>query len=1337
MSKKLIAIIAAAVLLLGGGYILWDRLASPTDIALVNMSGSFASPLTKSNTNPAVKYHILSTEEFLKHTGGYDLVFLNGMGLHIDEEQQEGFRKYTDAGHPIMTLMSTNPDYDYCNLDSLQIDRIEDYYYNANRQNHESLANYIRKYVDKKKTSLVEPAEIAETPYDVLYHLDETVQIKTVKDFEKYLKEKGYYFEGRPKVVLAGALSAPYSGNRANLDATIQSLIDRKLNVYPLYSSGDELIAFLREIRPDVIIHQAHGRMFFGRLAEQHIRDLQSFDSPVYNPLSMQTTTEEWLDDALGMVGGYMSQSIVMPELDGGIVPYALNFLRQEEDGAIETYAEPTRLEHFADMIARMTDLKTKPNRDKKIAIFYYSGPGQEGLTAAGLETIPALYNTLARLKKEGYTIDLPQSPEALGQLLLRHSTLIRPDVDKSKGLIHYPAQAYEQALEKRLDPYLRKALEEKFGPAPGTLQTGKDADGEYIKVSAIDLGHVVLMPQPAAGVSGDDFEIAHGTQEVPPHFYVAAYLWAEEVYGADALIHFGTHGSLEFTPRKQVALSSRDWPEALIGTTPHFYYYTIADVGEAIIAKRRSYATILSHLTPPFEESDARSTYDQLMRSITEYEKSPSDRLALQVKREAVTLGLHRDLKLDSVLSKPYTEEEIHRLEHFAEEVANEKIYTSLYTTGVPYTEAQLRQTVVAMCSDPIAYSKASLDRLKGTDVPEGRAFTLKYLDPSKALIRRVLDGYTPDSTFVASYGGFTMKEYREADEDDDEAADETRIKHLAIINLSQAILTIRDCYTALKMSPERELDQLTRALHGGYITPTSGGDPITNSSTLPTGNNLYSINPERTPSEVAWERGKKLADQTLEDYRKRHGKYPEKISFTFWSGEYIETEGVTLAQVLYLLGVEPIRDRMGRVSDVRLIPSEELGRPRVDVLVQTSGQFRDVAASRLDLITKAVVLAASAEEGEKYPNYVHEGSVRIEQRLVESGLSPAEAREWAGNRVFGGLNGMYGTSIQGMIFASDRWSDRSEIAETYLHNMGAAYGSTEKWGEYRDGLFRAAVEHTDVVIQPRQSNTWGALSLDHVFEFMGGLNVTIASVTGKEPEAYLADYRNHSNMRMQELKESIGVESRTTLLNPSFAKRVVADGGTSNAGRIAALVENTFGWEVTKPDVIDDEMWDGIYDMWVRDTDHLGTRQYIERVSPASMQEITGVMLESARKGMWSATPEQVAHLADVNAQLTTEYGIAGGSMADQNGQLRDFIRQRLTPDAAKAYDRAVMTSKAQSSTGKSVVLKEEGKAPQSRMQSPFGPTSTIRTLLYIGGALLIVLVLCIVVIRKKHRA
>ena len=1421
-------------------YFVWGRYGSTTRIALVNFPGYQSSGIILSNDNKHVRYDELEQGDIDKFDS-YDCVLAFGMGLKWNDEQRTKIKKLGDKGLPIKVVYATTKENEISSLDAAKDQRISEYLDNGNKKNYRSLSHYIRRYIDGKKWFAPEPDSVAPSSADVYYHLDENVAFDKLADYEAYIKKQGFYHEGAKKVLVIGGLNDPFSGNKQNLDSLITSLDRAGLNVYPISSFSDRL-RFIQEVSPDLIIHFPHGRisMMGGDRVVEYLRER---NIPVIAPLTLMTSREEWEADPQGMMGGFLSQTLGMPELDGAIYPYVLTTQEKNDDGLYVLKAVPERLKKLTELVQRFLTLQTKPNSEKKLAIYYFKGPGQETLAAQGIEVVPSLYNLLLRLKAEGYNLTgLPTDVKAFEAQLMREGPVIQSiaggqmeEYLKTGNPAWVDKADFDKWIAEDLTPLQIKELEETYGPTPGSYMTRTSSAGTpQLAATRIQYGNVVLLPQPVAGIGSDNFAIVHGAASPPPYPYVCAYLWARHAFQADAIMHFGTHGSLEFTPQKQVALSNHDWGDALIAPLPHFYYYTIGNVGESMMAKRRSYASLISYITPPFDESKTRHTFTALQEAIEKYyelkDPTAKDRQSLEVKKHTVGLGLHRELRLDSILTQPYSAKDVERIDNFAEEIASEKVNGTLYTTGETYTPAKVTSTVVAMSADPIAYAKARLDRLRSTKHEDNTSnkhlFYKQYLHPAQQLVLRVLSSQSISPSLVLTYGGITQTELDEAhmicapkkrggmkpdmksdmkpgmkpdqpgkptdkqpthtpqdptaknpmgmgkaisqsqqaqggtqahpqapaqgksagqhpedakkgtmkeQEKEKEPSKQERDKAEAITDLERALNGILANHKAIIESPRLELDATINALNGGFTAPSSGGDAVANPQAVPTGRNLYSVRAESTPSQRAWSQGVQLAQATLKAYKEQHGKYPTKVSYTFWSSEFVETEGVTIAQVLYMLGVEPVRTQFGSVEDVRLIPTSELGRPRIDVVIQTSGQFRDLAASRLALITKAVELVASQGK-ESEENYVAQGSINTEKELVEQGLSPKEARALANVRIFGGINGMYGTGIQEMVTAGDKWEQEKEIADVYLNNMGAAYtGKKEDWGRFVKPLFRAALKNTDVVIQPRQNNTWGALSLDHVYEFMGGLTLSVRNVTGKDPDTYLADYRNHSHMRMQDLKEAIGVESRATVLNPEYVKEALA-GGANSVANITEVVTNTYGWNVMKPEVIDKELWDNLYDMYVRDVHGLGVTQAFEGKSPAALEELTAVMLETARKGMWQASPEQLSTLAARHTELVAKYGPSGGGMTTENHKLRDFIAQHVSPETAKQYKGSMQHldqgSDANASTQDGVVMKRE------TVSDSTGSVTKSFSGLYVVAGVAVLFVILLVVLRIKRR-
>lgn len=1450
IKKKHIFLALLAVIVLGGLAKAYSAWVGTTRIAFLNYQAIALGQISHANDNAMIKLSEITTDDF-NHLDDYDMIIVNGMGLRIDENQR---KQLEEASYkvPTLTHAATNPANNIVSVDNFDADYLMQYIENGGKKNYHSMLAYIRKFIDGKKFMAPEPERVNERPDYLLTHFDpkdekgDELGFNSIREYNAFLAKNGLYKEGAPTILLTGFMGAAPDMEKA---FEKKGFMVYRINKLQSFIAGHHADS----IQANAVVNMAHGR-----LGDYFVEFLKQKNIPLFSPLNINRLTTEWESDKQGMNGGFMSQSIVTPEIDGAIRPYVVFGQRINKEGLQEVYGIPDRMESFVESVQGYVNLKNKKNSSKRIAIFYFKGPGQNALTASGMEVVPSLYNLLVRLKNEGYNVGkLPANPQELAKMIQAQGAVFGTYAEgaytkflQSGHPALVTAQQFAGWTQKALSKKMIKEMNQLYGSFPGKYMATDDGK---LAVARLQFGNVVLLPQVMAGVGGDSFKIVHGTDQAPPYTYVASYLWARYGFSADALIHFGTHGSLEYTPRKQVALDSNDWSDRLIGVVPHFYIYTIGNVGEAMIAKRRTYAQTQSYLTPPFKESELRQTYKQLSDAIQSYEKKATAEQSLKVKALTVKMGIARELGLDAKqMNKPYSADEIARVENYAEELANEKITGKLYTLGVPYDNDDVRTSVYAMATDPIAYGMLAVDKLKGR-AQEGvekhkQLFARLYLSKARNTVTQLLGSASVSDEYICRYVGITPAELQMARKveamqaapdpiqmmmqmaDQMGGAKEAKPKkvdHRTVselraakvshkkrvpqmsreafekmeqtgrfpdkmmeaikkgqkwyqedlkrakmakagkgkssqtgrsskdkgmmmskapkytrqqIRLAQAITTVEHALQnvgkyseALRQSPLNEMSSLMNALNGGFTAPSPGGDLIVNPNTLPTGRNLFSINVENTPSEDAWEKAKELCDNTIKMYCERHkGEYPRKVSYTLWSSEFIETEGATIAQILYMLGVEPVRDAFGRVTDLRLIPSKQLGRPRIDVVVQTSGQLRDLAASRLFLINKAIEMAANAK-GDKYDNLVKAGVTESERVLVEKGMSPKEAREVSMYRVFGGVNGNYGTGIQEMVTAGDRWDKESQIAEVYMNNMGAFYGDEKNWETVRKAAFEAALTRTDVVVQPRQSNTWGALSLDHVYEFMGGMNLAVRNVTGKDPDAYLADYRNHSNMRMQEVKEAIGIEGRTTIFNPAYIKEKMK-GGASSASTFAEIVTNTYGWNVMKPKAIDKEMWDEIYNVYVKDKYHLGTKEFFDKQNPAALMEMTAVMMESARKGMWKATPQQLKDIAKLHTETVNKYKPSCSGFVCNNAKLRNYIASKTDAASAKEYQQNVEQIRdaeaAKNSSDKGMVMKKE------MLNEEAQKTTTVVSGIVVGVIVIVAFVLLAVLIRRRRK-
>ena len=1565
------AVLAAAVL--WGGFAAYQRHLAVTRVAFVNFPGFQLARIERARQHGAVRIAPLDMAA-LDRAADYPVVYVFGRGLQLDQTQLAHLREAGRRGARLFVQGATNPALDVTNMRGEQLDAANGYLEFGGAENYARLLNFSRAELDGKafRSDPVQPP--VERSMDVLFHLDDDLTFETVDAFDAYYDAEGLAKPNAPKIALITSVPGPFNANRDHVDAFIRALEGREWNVYPL-AAAEKRLDFLRRIDPDLVVLMPHGRLTLGR-ADEAIAWLRERDIPMLTPVSVFQNHDDWVTDQEGMAGSMLTMSVVLPELDGGVAPYAVAAQFTDADGYEIFDALPERLDTFCDLVERWLALKAKPNRDKRVAIYYYKGPGKNAMNAGSMEVAPSLLNLLRSLRDAGYTVDgLPETDDEFWELVQAKGPVLGP---YARGAFEeflaagdpalVPAGEYAAWLEADLEPGMHDAVVEQYGPAPGEYMTVDDGEETALAVARVQFGNVVILPQPLPGVGDDTFRLVHGAQKAPPHPYVASYLWTRNAFEADAVMHFGTHGSLEFTPWKQIALSAFDWSDALVGGLPHVYVYIMSNVGEGIIAKRRSYAATVTHLTPPFMEGGLYEGLRPLRDRLDSYRNAADGPVraehARTIRRLATRMSLHVDLGLDP--DKEWTADEMFRLSNHVETIDGEKVAQGLYTLGNAFTAAEVDSTAELMAIDPIAYALARIDSVKGavdaadledevlferryrrrardayarrvagreagtvlsdlvadTDLRHAHAWreaarrpsdddiirgfismgagsrnrpdatvsevrageledlvarilphprkaefverlqseqefarTSQLLDPVQreraktiaavippmaealeiaedpdvfALLEVMQDAALRERTFAmlkdpglvdrveeekrrlaAERLAFALdaqqveslgrawdhesagdlvtaanedieralsavafyREHRTAlsgqlrDVDapaadrlrkilDDPAFDrrlddavgaagiELEDRAARDAELARAVLTLEASVAGidrhrhgLRDSSDLELKSVARALDGGYVEPSPGGDPIVNPDAVPTGRNLFSIDAEKTPSPEAWAVGRKLAETLLDEHRRRHDAYPRKVAFTLWPSDFIGTEGATIGQIFYLLGVEPVWDPFGRVADLRLIPAADLGRPRIDVVVQTAGQLRDLAASRLALINRAVAMAAEARDADAHANFVHTGRLRAEEVMKEKGLSPADARRYSTLRVFGGVNGNYGTAIMEMVERGDRWEDDAEVAGQYLRNMGAVYDQGELWSFYAEGIFEAALADTEIVVQPRESHTWGALSLDHVYEFMGGLSMAVRHVTGRDADAYFNDFRNAQRPRVTDLNETIWTEARSTLLNPAYIGEL-QEGGASSAEQFAETFRNTYGWNVMKPAAIDDALWNELYDVYVDDRYDIGIEDFFRRENPYALQEMTAVMLETVRKGYWEASARQVEVLTELHTQLVEEFEAGCSGFVCDNAALASFIAEQAPANLAASYRselQRALTSSVEL-TEASVVLAEQDAEtrPADAPASQPGPTRVA----WLGAILVAGLfVVALLVLRRRR--
>lgn len=879
--------------------------------------------------------------------------------------------------------------------------------------------------------------------------------------------------------------------------------------------------------------------------------------------------------------------------------------------------------------------LQRMPNADKKVAVFYWNyPPGEKNLSASFLNVPRSLEHTLAAMKAAGYATETPQEQELIGNLQQLLTPFYRAgQLDTLLRNGHgelFPMADYRRWLDG-LPAAVRDALNAKYGPPEKSAMALRRNGADGFVIPRHKLGNVVVLPQPPRGEPWEDKEKAlyHSTKSPPSHFYFAVYLWAREKFKTDAIVHYGTHGTQEWLPGKERGLSVYDYPMLAVGDVPVAYPYIADNIGEALQAKRRGRAVVVSHQTPPFRPAGLHEAltniHDLLHGWINQDAGAVKERyradLLAAVKKERI----ERDMgwTVERIEKEfPAFVDALHDHLHELAEVAQP---LGLHTFGRAPDEKHRLATVMLMLGRPFWEAAAMAAGAKDEDLDETLAIDYDKLSdtaPYRLLRAHLIEGAASDTLPAALR----------------EQIDKAKKWHADI-------------------GAGNEIPALLAVLDGKYIPTSYGGDPIKNPDAYPTGRNLYGFDPSRIPTKQAWEAGKTVADNLLAEHKKLTGAAPTKLTLSLWSVETMRHQGILEAQALWLMGVEPVWDAGGRVTDVKLVPRATLGRPRVDVVLSATGLYRDHFPNAMKQLAKAAQLAAEAD-GET-DNPVAANSQRIAAELEKQGLSAAAARRAGQTRIFSSETGRYGTGLDDATLATDTWKGKAEgdrkLAQLYLSRMQHAYGPDEAdWGKTGDelaggksvNLYAAHLKGTQGAVLSRTSNTYGMLTTDDPFQYLGGIGLAVRYLDGKPPELYIANLRG-SQGRTEGAAPFLAKELATRNFHPGYIKGLQKEG---YAGTLQVLdgVNNFWGWTAVAREVVRDDQWQEFVDVYVRDKHKLGLKQWFERHNPHALAQTIERMLEAARQEYWAADPKVVAELKERYRDLARRFDVKSDNAA-----------------------------------------------------------------------------------------
>ena len=813
------------------------------------------------------------------------------------------------------------------------------------------IAMLVSRYADGPRAYLRGALKVAppvEYPDTGVYHPELEGRVSAcVKSLPK--------FASKPSATVGLLLMRSYvlADNARHYDAVIEALESRGIRAIPVYSSGldarpavERFLSGPDGVAVDALISLTGFSLVGGPAyndADAAAEMLAGLDVPCFSAHATEfQSLQQWASSDHGLLPVEATMMVAIPELDGAITP-TLFAGRAVSGSARDMQPEPERVSMLADRVQRFVTLKRKPRRNRKLAMVLFNFPPNSGATgtAAHLSVFRSLFNTLKRLRNAGYDVELPDNADALReQLLVGNSATFGSDANVH---VRVPVDEHVRAERRLAD------IESAWGPAPGKHQT----DGRTLHVLGKQFGNVFVGVQPAFGYEGDPMRLLFEKGLAPTHAFAAFYRWIRESFGADAVMHFGTHGALEFMPGKQTGLSGQCWPEHLLGGVPNFYLYAANNPSEGTIAKRRSGATLVSYLTPTVTKAGLYRDLGELQASIDRWRQL--DTAAEAERSELIKFVQAQAAELELAQAEPAWEGDL---------------------------DARMAGLV------------GKLDELKNALIPHG----LHVIGEAPSEAERV-----DLLSAVASAAEPALP--------DDEI---TAVVAAAMSEKGAAQETGSELYARLRTADghlcgDAELDGIVRALDGGFVSPVAGGDLLKSTEILPTGRNVHGFDPFRMPSTFAMHAGERLADELLDRYRADTGGLPESVALVLWGSDNLKTEGVPIAQALRLMGAKPRFDTYGRLAGAELLPLAELKRPRVDVVMTLSGIFRDLLPHQTRLLAEAAWLAASADEAPA-ENFVRK-HVLAYQRDCDCDL------ETAALRVYSNAVGAYGSNVNHVI--------------------------------------------------------------------------------------------------------------------------------------------------------------------------------------------------------------------------------------------------------------------------------------------------------------------------------
>jgi cobaltochelatase CobN len=1116
-------------------------------------------------------------------------------------------------------------------------------YYGSSSENLRRLLIYTASKFLNRDFKIEPPQEIEREGF---YHPDHKELFKSCEELFLWMRSEKRIEPDQPRILIAVHSTHLFFQQPRVVDALIRevekqgavaaAILDGRSKIYEA-----EIFAFA----PQAMIHTCHST------DAPAIRT--SLDVPHLHSIFLRKQSiEEWQTSVEGLSTSELAFHVIGQELIGGIEPQVTSGLSSLQNGTEAFQPIPERITHLVSRALAFARLARKPLPEKKVAIVYYDREMGKGELMRGSATgmhmngPRSLLGVLSKMKQRGYSISpLPKHEDQLLAWMMERGRLIGvwapSELDRlvrHSDPILIPADRYRKWYEQKVPEDRRKQTEVKWGPAPGNFMVWKNAGTEFLVVPRIDLGNAILLPQPLRGeLHGKENANAqtHDQASTPPHNYLATYFWLQEEFGADALIHFGTHGSEFALPGKSNGLSKRDWPDIIMGSMPNFNPWIIENMVESSPVRRRAYGTLISHLPPPIVNAGLSDELANLHETIDKWaaleDGALKSKFEIEISRLVLECRLDKDMHIErSESSVILNRTQIAAIADHLRDLREETIPTSLHVFGEPPPKHLLPPYLYTILRKPFHDALHSLLGNKEMDSDQTREAGVRILS---SIVRDAID----ISDALELELGRKVESIPEA--------------------ISRGLELAKRLNSDFDKTTD-EIDNLLRGLDGRFVPPGPGNSPIRNPSSVPTGRNMVLLNPEEIPTRPSWELGRKLAEELIERHQKLHGEFPTKIGFDLRSSATFRDYGVMESQILSLIGVEPIWDDRMLVNDLRLIPREELGRPRVDVFIAAGSWYESNLPTRLNLWDKAVRLVVQSEEQD---NPIYRNTMQLQQSLLSNGIESERAQVLSQGRIFGRAPGRESGSMLGYSVArSGDWSDRQELAQEYLAEVKHIY-TAGAWGEEAGPVYDEAIQGTHTVVRSWSDHMTGPLASKYTWLQGGSLSLAVETLTGKRPEYIFSDVRDPDKAGLITSEDALRREFRTRLLNRKWLEGMQKE-GYAGADHIRVMVSNSFGWDSMRPGSIGDDQWMEMKKVIVDDRLNLNLREWFETNNPYAYQDTTAVMLESIRKGFWKADEETVRQLTMEYAQSVASHGLSGNITSGGNKPLEGFVEGQL---------------------------------------------------------------------------